>query len=463
MNVLVVDDQRSARHVLARLLADLGDISVSQAASLKEARAQIQESAFEIAFIDLRLGDDVRNRDGLVLLKEICAEGAITPVIVTGYNQFAECRTAFRVGASDYLIKDDLSEELVRSLVERLRDWRRTKHEVAVLRGRNNGVSMLIRLIGHSLAMQKLRAAIQRVATSDRPVLVTGPTGAGKELVVEAIHALGPNPEAPLLALNCSALPETLLESQVFGHEKGAFTGADSRHPGYLAAVGSGILFLDEIAELPLHLQSKLLRVLEARTFRPLGAREEQPFAGRVVAATHVDLESAVRDRTFREDLFYRLNVLPIHVPSLEERTDDIPALIAHFNSRQDHPIALTDAAVSYLMTSKWPGNIRQLRNLIDRLAVMCDADLVDVEQVRESLEPSQRRPLGAVIKNLVQHVVQEDTCEGDKLEWVQRAMVDEAMALGGGNKSGAARLLGVHRKVVERVLRDGTASPSSG
>jgi len=346
MRAIVVDDQRSARHMLTQILGNIDEVTVSQASSLAEASALLQGSGFDIAFVDLRLGDDIRNRDGLVLIREICANTSITPVVVSGYGELAELRAAFQAGAHDYLIKETLCDELLRPLVESVRSKRKLESEVLALRAQRTGLSMPTNLVGSSKPMEELRSAIRRVVASDRPVLITGPTGSGKELVVQAIHALGPHPKSPLLDLNCSAFPDNLLESHLFGHEKGAFTGATTRNIGYLAAVRDGTLFLDEIGELELRLQAKLLRVLEAGTYRPVGAIEDQLFNGRVVAATHVDLAMAIQQRRFREDLFYRLNVLTLRVPSLDEHREDIPALVAHFLSRHPRIVSFADSAL---------------------------------------------------------------------------------------------------------------------
>jgi DNA-binding NtrC family response regulator len=267
---------------------------------------------------------------------------------------------------------------------------------------------------------------------------------------VQAIHSLGTSPDTPFVDLNCGALPASLLESQLFGHEKGAFTGADARHVGYLAAVGYGTLFLDEIGELEPALQAKLLRVLEARTFRSVGSTTEQRFLGRVIAATHVDLEQGVREGRFREDLYYRLNVLTLRVPSLDERREDIPALVAHFAAHQEIRMSFTSDAIATLAAAQWPGNVRQLRNIVDRLAVMHDGQ-IDAAAVRAVMELGDQPP-NDPIRELARLVLRLDS--GDKLALVERALVEEAMREAQANKSGAARLLGVHRKVVERLMQ---------
>src|SRR5688572_12861505 len=252
MRVLIVDDQASARRVLGSIVGKLQDTEIHEADSLAAARRLIEEQPLDVALIDMRLSPDARNRDGLVLVEEIRARTAIVPIIVTAYQEVAEIRMAMRVGAYDYILKDDLCDELVLPVLNGISSRRRLEHELRTLRARRPDAEPIAsRLVGVSTAMEVLRETIRRAALSDRPVLVTGPTGSGKELVVEALHTLGPHPEQPLLDLNCGAIPEALMESQLFGHVKGAFTGADQNQQGYLAQVKQGTLFLDEVAELP--------------------------------------------------------------------------------------------------------------------------------------------------------------------------------------------------------------------
>ncbi len=306
-------------------------------------------------------------------------------------------------------------------------------------------------LVGQSDALERLRLAIRKVAASDRPVLVTGPTGSGKELTVQAIHRLGAYPEEPLIDLNCSALPDNLMESQLFGHERGAFTGADRQQEGTLSTVGRGTLFLDEIAELPLDLQAKLLRVLETRRYRPVGSTRTITFQGRIVCATHVDLAARVEAGTFREDLYYRLNVLELQVPGLEERRDDIPALIEHFMEGQNACLSFSEEAIRVLMHAAWPGNVRQLRNAIDRLVVFAPPGVVTRETINATLSLRSKEGPTNALRRLAREVLQTDA--GDKLKLLESTLVEEALSMAKGNKSAAARLLGVHRKVIERRL----------
>lgn len=462
MKILIVDDHRSARRILTTELSSMAGVEFREAASLAEARKCLSEESIDVALVDIRLSADVCNRDGLILIDEIRKCTSAVPIVVSAFCEMEEIRKAMRRGAYDYVLKDNLSADLIVPILEGLRDRRKLEQEVQVLRARE-GAQRMPGMVGSSAAHHRLLSLVRRVALSDRPVLVLGPTGAGKEGVVRALHALGPRPDAPLLEINCGAIPEQLMESQLFGHERGAFTGAERRQDGLMKAVGQGTLFLDEIAELPLSLQAKLLRVLEAGHFRPIGATAEQPFQGRVAAATHADLEDLVRQRKFREDLYFRLNVLEVHVPSLEERSEDIPALLAHFVQQQRRPLRFSSETVDQLTRMAWPGNVRQLRNLVDRLAVFAETDEITPEVLaglpgRPNQGVSREDPL----KELVRAVLRLPEAE-DKLERLEQELITEAMSLAEGNKSAAARLLGVHRKSIERRLGRKEDEPLSG
>lgn len=301
--------------------------------------------------------------------------------------------------------------------------------------------------------MRELARLIRMVARSRRSVLVTGPTGSGKEVVVQNIHALGVDARHPLLDLNCSALPTALAESQLFGHERGAFTSAAQRHEGFLTTVGEGTLFLDEIAELPPDLQPKLLRVLESGVYRPIGCSTPLTFRGRIIAATHVDLEERVRSGRFREDLYYRLAVLEVRVPSLDERRSDIPELVAHFALKAERPLHLTKGVLTTMMSWSWPGNVRQLKNFVDRLAIFAGDKAITanhLEALRNKAKLSDP-PLDA-LSQLVRAFLRSPM--PNKLLAVERALIDEVLRMTGANKTEAAELLGVHRKVLERRLR---------
>ena len=456
MRILIADDQQSARCVLVDLVSRIGDVEILEAASVSQAKGLLDAHVFDAMLVDLRLSEDGDELDGLLLVEEARTR-SIPAIVVSGSHDVDAVRSAMRMGAHDYVLKDELSEELILPVLRSIKNQRALEREVIELRARRSD-AMFPWLIGTSQQMQQLRNVIKRVSLSERPVLVCGPTGSGKELVVRAIHALGRRPDAPLLDLNCGAFPETLVESQLFGHEKGSFTGAERKHEGFFASAGDGTVFLDEIAELPLELQAKLLRVLETGTYRPIGANASRKFTGRVVAATYVDLEQRVESGKFREDLYYRLNVLEVQVPGLEERVDDIPLLLGHFAEGQPRSLTFTEGAVQRVQQMRWPGNVRQLRNFIDRLTVFAPDGPITVEVVEQfgRARGSKPPPSNDPLTELAREVLRSDA--PDKLQLVESTLIDQALRLTDGNKTAAARLLGVHRKVVERR----TERPSS-
>jgi len=304
--------------------------------------------------------------------------------------------------------------------------------------------------IGISPAFRQLVRMIDRVAPTEHALMIFGATGSGKELVARRLHERGLHRDQPFVDLNCGAIPEDLVEAELFGHVRGAFTGAVDNRRGLFQQAGKGTLFLDEIGELPLALQPKLLRALETRTFRPVGSSVSLPFEGRIVAATHRNLREAVREGRFREDLFYRLAVFILHVPSLDQRSDDIPALLAHFAAQQPRNIAFTPAAIKRLSEQPWPGNIRQLRNLVSQLCVLTEHERIDVDMLEpflavEATDVNSRAKLADQLLELA---------GDDKLAAAESLLIDRALERSGHNKSAAATLLGVGRKVVERRLK---------
>ena len=309
--------------------------------------------------------------------------------------------------------------------------------------------------------MQQLAKNVRRVAHSDRPVLISGPTGSGKEMVAVQIHVLGPRREAAFVPVNCGAIPETLVESELFGHERGAFTGAVQTRGGYLGAVHGGSLFLDEIGELPMAQQTRLLRVFETRRFSPIGSARPQVFDGRVIAATNRDLNQMVRSGRFREDLYYRIGVLILEVPGLASRRDDIPELVSYLAGKQDRELRFTPRALDALAIEDWPGNIRQLRNTIDRIAVFSDDNPVTEKTVQRFIfEPANagQNRLNRVVEEIFSLNLEQ------RFNTVQDAMLDKALEKCRGNKTAAGRLLGLHRKVIERklLLKSKNQTPSS-
>ena len=464
MKVLVVDDQRSARRVLKQMLTDLPGIEIFEAGRFEEAMAMVDAASPDLILLDIRLSDDPRDRSGLDVLRAVRASGRTTPaVMVTSSTELAEVRDAMRHGAQDYVLKDELSPEMLLPIVEGIRERFQLRGEVTRLRERVDRAWGTAALVGSSPAMERVRRLVARVADANCAVLIRGETGSGKEMVARALHEMSARRDQPFIAVNCSALPGALIESLIFGHERGAFTGADRRVRGQLELARGGTLLLDEIAEMPAELQAKLLRVLEDRRFRPLGAESELPVRARILAATHVDLERGIGEGRFREDLYYRLNVVTIDVPPLSERGHDLVELLHSFCSELQRKIRFSDDAIQWLSRRRWSGNVRELRNVVERVALLSETDLVDVavleELARETNDASRE------IDRIAKTLLALPSNLGSKLDIIERAILHHAIEVSGGNKSAAARLIGVDRKALERKwdrLSDEPPAPES-
>ncbi|MBK7583770.1 MAG: sigma-54-dependent Fis family transcriptional regulator [Myxococcales bacterium] len=460
MRILVVDDQRSARRLLCHMLAAVEGAEILEAASLAEARAAVEEQNPDLLLVDIRLGESPTDRGGLELMSWLRGSGYATPaVMVTAFSEVAEIREAMRQGASDYVFKDELSPEMLLPIVNGIAERARLLREVGRLRKNLDARFGTGALVGSSPEMERVRLLVERVAGSDCSVLLRGQTGTGKELVARTLHQLGTHADAPFVAVNCSALPGTLVESILFGHERGAFSGADRRVRGQLELAGSGTVLLDEIAEMPPELQAKLLRVLEDRRFRPIGAERETPLRARILAATHVDLEERIRDGRFREDLFYRLNVVSIALPSLAGRGGDIRELLASLLPDLRRRLSFSPDAVEWLAGRPWPGNVRELKNALIRVALLSDTDHVDAKTLQELVGESARNS-GAEVDGLATRILALPAGTGSKLDSVELAVLQRALELSSGNKSAAARLVGLERKAFERRWERGCGRP---
>jgi DNA-binding NtrC family response regulator len=452
MKILIVDDQRSARRVLRQMLSTLENVEIAEAGTVDEALGLAERGAPDLLLLDIRLSPDARDRGGLDVLRRLRASGSGIPaVMVTSLVELSEIREAMRCGAQDYVLKDELCPEMLLPIIESFRERLALRGEVARLRARVDRAWGLGAIVGSSRAMDTVRHLVRRVADAPATVLVRGETGTGKELVARALHETSARSSEPFIAVNCSALPGTLIESLVFGHERGAFTGAERRTRGQLELAGSGTILLDEIAEMPIDLQAKLLRVLEDRRFRPLGAEDERPLNARVVASTHVDLERRIAEGRFREDLFYRLNVVTIHVPGLTERVEDVPELVASFMSDSSRKLRFTENAIAWLMRRPWPGNVRELRNVIERVVLLAEQDVVDVGTLEQLASLAVGGDTRIEIDRMARSLLALPDRLGSKLDVIERAVLHHAIESCGGNKSAAARLIGVDRKALER------------
>ena len=453
--ILILDDQRAARRVLRSVLSSLEDMHFEEATSVEQALQLCKEQRFDAYLVDIHLSDSQLERGGIEFIKQVRRLQPAPAVVVSASVEMQDLREAMRAGAVDYVLKDQLSPELIVPIIVEIlarRDLQQRVEQLAERLERDYGLGAIV---GVSPAIERVRNLIRRVADADATVLIRGPNGTGKELVAQALHQSGKRAGEPLIAVNCSAIAPGLVESELFGHERGAFTNAMSRRVGCFEAAGTGTIFLDEVAELTPDLQAKLLRVLEARRFSRVGSSESVTFKARVVAATHQDLEQRIADGRFREDLYYRLNVISLEVPALSERREDIAVLVAHFVSQFGRPLRFSKDAMQNLEQRSWPGNVRELRNTIERLALLCDTDEVtprSIDQVAPLRREGASEP--SEIDRLARLLLAREMPGENKLDLMERTMVRIAMELSGHNQTRAARVLGVERKALERRFK---------
>jgi DNA-binding NtrC family response regulator len=375
--VLIVDDEDTARSFISAALSDSG-FEPLEAGTLKEAHKVIETGSADIILLDLNLPDG----SGLSLLDRIALENPSPPVIlITAYGEVDTAVEAMKKGAQDFLQKPLDLERLIQA-VERAREMVALRRELDLLRQSSTGQVEMI--VGDTPEMQRVVKEAQRAANSAVSVLITGETGTGKEVLAQALRTMGPRADKPFIPINCAALPDTMIESELFGHEAGAFTGAQKRKPGLIEVADTGILFLDEISSTKTEMQAKLLRVLEDQGFRRVGGVKEISVDIQILAASNRDLPKMIEEGTFREDLFYRLKVVDLHLPPLRERKMDIPALVGTFirtiNQRTANNVTdITPRAIDALKAHPWPGNIRELRHVIERAMLFCDDEVLDL------------------------------------------------------------------------------------
>ena len=463
--VLVADDEASIRFVLRETLESAGH-EVVEAASGEAALRALGAGPFDVAFFDIRMPGP----SGLELLDQVRALGSdVAVVIVTAQNTFENAVEAMKRGALDYLVKP-FGMDAVLALVGKVLRTRALERELRALRrevGRK--VAPGERLVGRSPALLEVFKTIGRVAASDVAVLITGESGTGKELVARAIHQASARGEAPFVAVNAAAIPRDLLESELFGHERGAFTGAVEARPGRFREARGGTLFLDEIGDMPVELQAKLLRVLQSGEVTSVGGRRAEHVDVRIIAATHRELDAAVREGRFREDLLYRLRVVPIHIPALRERPEDVAVLAQHFVDRYAEelrlgPRALSPDALQRLAAHAWPGNVRELENAIKRALVLSAREVLTPEafaflEAPEAAadEAEERHDLEALVAREVERALAagERELHDALLRRIERPLLERVLAHTGGNQLRAAALLGINRNTLRKKLTE--------
>ena len=459
-HILLVEDKAPLRQAVAEQLTDRG-YQVEQADSGEAAVARLADFAFDIIITDLRLP----GLDGSTVLEAAVKRYPdIIAIVVTGYGTVKDAVEAIKRGACDFVSKPFQIDELLHVL-ESAREQRRLKMENAYLRAQLEERYSFAGIIGKSTAMARLFQLLETVAPTGSTILITGETGTGKEVVARAIHHASPRRPQRFVALNCSAIPESLLEAELFGHVRGAFTGAVGSRPGRVEQAHKGTLFLDEVGTMTAALQMKLLRVLQEREFERIGDTHTMKVDVRVIAATNSDLRQMVADGQFREDLFYRLNVIPVILPPLRDRKEDIPLLVQHVLDKieanraageggvsdRPSPLTVSQEAMRRLMAYHWPGNVRQLENIIERALAFCAGrSQIDVGELPAEIQQSQEVALSSPV------TLPEEGLDLDAfIAEVERGLIQLSLERTGGNKGQAARLLNLKRTtLVEKLKR---------
>ncbi len=434
--VLLIDDDASLRRVTEYNLSSAGFI-VFGAASGKEGLALFHKHSPDLVITDVQLGD----LNGLQVLAAVKKESPITPVLViTAFGSIELAVKAMQEGAFTFLAKP-FDREALRLSCRKALEMRELHEQKQQLSGEINRLTGTEGMETANSAMAELLDTAKRAANSEATVLIAGESGTGKEVLARLIHQHSPRAQGPMVAVNCAAIPENLLESELFGHVKGAFTGAVSSRKGRFQSAVGGTLFLDEIGELRLDLQAKLLRAIQERVVAPVGADQSEPVDVRLIAASNRDLYAAIGQGTFREDLYYRLGVIPLHLPPLRERREDIPGLVSHFLLKVNAPagVRFSTGALARLKGHPWPGNIRELQNIVERAVILRKGLLIEAEELQLAASPQAASANG----------LPEIPDEGLSLEAVEQGLIKKALAKANGNRSEAARLLKIPRHVL--------------
>ena len=463
--VLVVDDEELYRRALERILGRVGH-TVAMARNATEALNIVASQPIDLVLVDIKMP----GINGLELVRQIHEFAADLPcIVITGYGSPESSVEALKAGAYWYLEKpfDQGHLDVVRRLVEQAIEHGRLKSENRILQSQLQSKYGFDNIIGKSAALRGVLEIVSKVAESDSTVLVTGESGTGKELIARAIHFNSKRADKMFVTVNCGAIPEDLLESELFGHVRGAFTNAISNREGRFSVANEGTIFLDEIGDMSGTLQVKLLRVLQDRTFEPVGSSKTQSVDVRVIAATNQNLDDAIAERRFREDLYYRLNVIPIEVPPLRERRDDVPLLAEHFldianEGRSEQAVGFSDEVIELLCVYRWPGNVRELENLVERLVTLCDGREISTQDLPETCRTTG--PLAASAPP----IPPQGLSFRDVVDQFESDLILQALEITHGNKNRAAQLIQMNRTTMLEKMKkkgvkfEGFASDSS-
>lgn len=441
---LVVDDEPDIRELLSMTLEQMG-LEVVTAAKLTKARKLLDSEHFDLCLTDMNLPDG----NGLELVDHVQACHPHLPIaMISAYGNMTIAIEALKKGAFDFISKP-LELIRLRNIVQ---------SALKLDQGEAEKASSSTSLIGTSSAMESLKQQIRRVARSQAPIFISGESGSGKELVARAIHALGPRSTGPFIPVNCGAIPSELMESEFFGHKKGSFTGAHQDKRGLFQAANGGTLLLDEVADLPLEMQVKLLRAIQEKSIRPVGAEDEIPVDVRILSATHKNLAKEVQSNQFRQDLFYRINVIELPVPSLRERKDDIPQLVRtfleRFASESDLPVpTLSDKALKALLEYSFPGNIRELENTLERAFTLCHGSAIGPEDLQLITETPSIEQLHQGTKSSTRTAEEFDSID-DYLATIEKDMLVSALERNRWNKTATAKELGISFRQMRHKLK---------
>jgi len=458
--ICIIDDEPDMVETCSNILTAQG-YEVETCSDGSEGLTIVSAKIFDIVLVDLMMP----KVDGMQILSagKKANPGSMF-IIFTGYPTIESAVGAMKIGAFDYLVKPFMSSQLI-SVIDRALSVRKLQEENLSLKRKLSNTTIEHTFIGASLSIREVLNSIQKIATFESSILITGESGTGKELVAKTIHLNSKRKDNVFVPINCSALPESLLESELFGHEKGAFSGAVNRNIGLFEFADKGTLFLDEIGELPLTLQAKLLRVLQEREIRRVGGKEQIPIDVRIIASTNRDLEQFVKDGKFREDLYFRLNVIRIKVPPLRERIEDISVLVNHFldsfNATHKTSMQVSLESMSLLKKYQWPGNVRELENAVHQGASMADSAVIEPSNLPDQIrnKPSQE---SASDPQSIDSEVPFNDAKSDALEHFEKNYVLALLQKSKGNVSAAADMAGIHRSSFQRLIRKYHIQPAA-